>query len=185
MGRHASILSLGVRMSVAVLGADPGITGAIAALDHCGAVVTILDLPVREIPGISAEARYRFEIDPRALCQMLKEIVPPSDRGITFAIEQTSAVARMGQVTSSDLSSQAALAASRASIVAVAELMGFRVVRVRPQVWKKPYGKLKDKEEARQMALSLYPACKEISRKKDHNRSDALLLARYAHGELL
>lgn len=60
--------------------------------------------------------------------------------------------------------------------------IGIRVDTARPAVWKKYYGLRggpTQKEAARLKALSMWPSCTCLSRKKDHNRAEALLLADY------
>jgi crossover junction endodeoxyribonuclease RuvC len=49
---------------------------------------------------------------------------------------------------------------------------------VTPSVWKKAAGLSSDKEAARAQASKLFPDM-ELHRIKDHNRAEALLIARY------
>jgi crossover junction endodeoxyribonuclease RuvC len=56
-------------------------------------------------------------------------------------------------------------------------------VLVEPAKWKKHFRLPRDKEASRQMALRLFPAAHALlSRKKDHGRSEAALLAAYVGG---
>jgi len=51
---------------------------------------------------------------------------------------------------------------------------------VTPTVWKKYWRLTKDKEKSRALAIQIFPACaNHFSRKKDHNRAEAALIARY------
>lgn len=52
---------------------------------------------------------------------------------------------------------------------------------VYPQVWKRHFNLLKkDKDHSRLLAIELFPELEnKLSRKKDHNRAEALLIARY------
>ena len=50
---------------------------------------------------------------------------------------------------------------------------------VTPGRWKKYHGLTSDKDESRAKALSLWPSSTDFSRKKDHGRAEAALLARY------
>jgi crossover junction endodeoxyribonuclease RuvC len=51
---------------------------------------------------------------------------------------------------------------------------------VAPAVWKKHFRIGADKEEARRVALQLWPDRSDLfGRKKDHNRAEAALIARY------
>lgn len=53
------------------------------------------------------------------------------------------------------------------------------VVTVTPTLWKRSYALGSDKEKARALAIRLWPALPDLSRKKDHGRAEALLLARW------
>lgn len=59
---------------------------------------------------------------------------------------------------------------------------GMEVRLVHPQSWKRWAGlKGPDKEQSRQKALAMMPAAAPwLTRKKDHNRAEAILLALYA-----
>jgi crossover junction endodeoxyribonuclease RuvC len=51
---------------------------------------------------------------------------------------------------------------------------------VSPAVWKKKYGLSRDKEKSRALALRLFPDCAhQFARKRDHNKCEAALIARY------
>jgi crossover junction endodeoxyribonuclease RuvC len=53
------------------------------------------------------------------------------------------------------------------------------VVHVSPTKWKKYFGLSADKEEARALAISKWPASLHFRRKKDNGRAEAGLLALY------
>jgi hypothetical protein len=56
---------------------------------------------------------------------------------------------------------------------------------VNPQVWKKTFGLKSDKNESIACALRLYPAAaKFLARKKDHNRSESILIGHWLMREL-
>lgn len=65
-------------------------------------------------------------------------------------------------------------------IKAVIACSGVPLHLVSPTKWKGHF-KLpgKDKEAARSLAIQFYPGVSGLSRKADHNRAEALLLARY------
>jgi crossover junction endodeoxyribonuclease RuvC len=51
---------------------------------------------------------------------------------------------------------------------------------VTPRKWKSRFNLAAEKDEARAKALQLFPACADhFARKKDHNRADAALIAKY------
>lgn len=52
---------------------------------------------------------------------------------------------------------------------------------VTPTKWKKHFRLSADKEEARALAIRLFPSAECFKRKKDHGRAEAVLLARYGY----
>jgi crossover junction endodeoxyribonuclease RuvC len=56
---------------------------------------------------------------------------------------------------------------------------------VAPTVWKKHFKLDSDKEKSRALAMQLWPGCGLFSRKKDHGRAEAALIARYGLEVLL
>jgi Holliday junction resolvasome RuvABC endonuclease subunit len=68
------------------------------------------------------------------------------------------------------------------TFLGVATARSCQVTLVSPQVWKKKLGLSWDKEESRALALKLYPLAEPfLTRKKDHGRAEAILLAHYRH----
>ena len=55
---------------------------------------------------------------------------------------------------------------------------GLPLELVTPQAWKKRFGLNSDKEQARSKAIELYPNA-SLDRKKDHGRTEAILIARF------
>lgn len=159
------------------IGIDPGLTGAIAVLDHHGVPLAVRDLPVMPIAEAGPSATVKTEIDVRALYVLLRELVPADERAICV-LEHASAVG--GKNGEGGLMSKLSLAATKASIMAVLRLQGHDVRRVAPVTWKRHFGIGKEKGEALNLARSMYLGLPEIKRQKDHNRAEALLLARFA-----
>ena len=60
----------------------------------------------------------------------------------------------------------------------VVAALGWPLTLVEPEAWKRYFKLGKDKEEARALAQRLYPEV-DLHRKKDHNKAEALLIARY------
>ena len=65
--------------------------------------------------------------------------------------------------------------------------LGIQSIKVLPQRWKKATGLTgRDKDASRTLALALYPEmAKQLRRKKDSGRADALLIASWGQGELV
>ena len=142
---------------------DPGNTGALGMLDTESEAVAAFDLPLITIGN-------RELIDPYALSATLREHRPDE-----IWIELVGA--RPGQ----GLSSTGKFLYSAGVLWGVAGALNIPVTFCTPQAWKKEAGLIgMDKEAGRQLALRLYPhAAPFLTRKKDHGRADAILIARY------
>ena len=161
-------------------GIDPGISGAVAWLDHHG-TMRVIDLPSMPIPGIGEKAMVRTKIDARALAAHVRGVTPAGE----VARVVIEAVGVMGGKNNA-VQTQGALLRSLGAIEAVMECLRLPITYVAPQTWKGLYGLIdpklsptERKEAARQKALRLWPAHSALTRKRDHNRAEAALLANY------
>jgi crossover junction endodeoxyribonuclease RuvC len=147
------------------LGIDPGLTGAVAALDQDHQVVMLEDLPTVTRGG----GRVRREVDPAGLAHLLRPIAGEIRMAI---VEQVAS--RPGQGVASVFS----LGHTTGAIVGVLAALAVPYQMTTPRSWKKAAGLTADKDHARTLATRLYPTV-NLSRVKDHNRAEALLLARH------
>jgi hypothetical protein len=146
----------------AVLGVDIGLGGALALRRHDSWV--IIDTPV------TGDGKHR-EINGPALCSWLREQRPD------FAFVEF-ASARPHQGTSSTFKFGSVYGATKMALAACG--VPFSVVAARK--WKAVVGipAGADKEYSRRRALELYPeASRELMRKRDCGRSEAMLIAHY------
>jgi len=154
-------------MSVYCVGIDPGLTGAIAILKdgdfHC-----LFDMPTT-IKGGAGSVKY--EVSPSAILQFLHANLPSveSHKGI---VERVNGMP--GQAASSTFSLGDSFGCAR-SVLACA---GIPHIVVTPATWKKHFKLTSDKEQSRALASKLFPSA-ELHLKKHHDRSEALLMARY------
>lgn len=160
-----------------VLACDPGLTGAIASLDHHGHLRAVVDLPTCPIETAGPQAKVKRKIDARALRAILRDLVPADERAL-FVIED------MQLLGGSSVQTMGALAHTRGVIEAVALLCNLDVRFVRPQAWKRFYGLGSDKTDALKLARKLWAGWTEFSRQKDHNRAESALIARWALSNL-
>ncbi|WP_333992689.1 hypothetical protein [Burkholderia orbicola] len=70
-----------------VIGIDPGLTGAVAFVDHNG-LRAVHDLPTMPIVGIGPAATVQREIDPVALRDLLRASVPADEEAIAVEANQ-------------------------------------------------------------------------------------------------
>jgi crossover junction endodeoxyribonuclease RuvC len=149
-----------------VLGIDPGLSGAIAALDPAGRVVAVLDMP-----GLETGNGRRI-LNVLALRDALHSLMPIR----ACWVENVSAMPTDSRV------SAFAFGRSVGALEAACLLSGVPVQRVTPQVWKRAAGLPAGVPKAASVeaAMRLLPGCAPyLTRAKDHGRADALLIARY------
>ena len=148
-------------MSTAYVGIDPGKTGAIAIIADFVAV--------HDVPVVSALNDYDFY-------RMYKLLGKISYKYPYVRLSLERQQAMPGQGVSSTFQTGRGYGAWEA--LCWITTPDFKIVS--PRVWKKKLGLSKDKEASRKLAIKLYPSMEEmLRRKKDHNRSEALLLAHY------
>lgn len=160
-----------------VIGIDPGLSGAAAAINARGDV-SIIDLPTKpmEWSGIGTN-----RIDCRALARGLRTLFGAGDALIVCMEE----VGIMG-VGKNAIQTVGSLCGTACLILGALDIIGITPKTVSPSVWKKHYGLKRIQGEtdsawkARHCALAkkLYPAA-PITLAKHHNRAESLLIAHY------
>lgn len=167
------------------LGIDIGLSGALAVV-RGDQLLGMEDMPTREKPGTSM---VRREIDPKALRAAVLRLCDGSkDEAIAVSLEHVFALgpAAGGGGKSHGSAGAFSLGETRGSIRTVLELLGLNPEWVAPQTWKRRYGLIApkgenvDKNASRLKALELYPSA-DLARVKDHNRAEAILIARFGY----
>jgi crossover junction endodeoxyribonuclease RuvC len=152
------------------IGIDPGLTGAVAFLCSDG-TYNVADIPVIDT---SAKGKVRSMINARALANLIIDLDQSDFSRTTVMLEQTAAMP--GQGVSSMFSMGDSFGACRGVIAT----LGLSFELVRPAKWKKTMGLTDEKGMARAKAVQMFPNVGHLlSRVKDHNRAEALLLAEY------
>lgn len=140
---------------------DPGLSGAVAVT---GAQTTnsVYDLP-------TMGAGKQVILNGTALADILARVQVKH-----VVIEHVASMPKQG------VASTFKFGTAFGQIIGVVQALGLSHEFVRPNVWKKALGLSSDKEAARRRAIELFPGLAvELARKKDHNRAEALLLARW------
>jgi len=148
------------------LGIDPGLTGAVAAVDAKGRVHLLEDLPTIT----RGKGKVKRELDPAGLAHLLRPIAAD----IKIAV-----VEQVGSMPGQGVASVFSLGHSSGVISGVISTLGIPLQLVGPATWKKTFSLTRDKTMSRTVASRLYPEV-ALHRVKDHNLAEALLLARYA-----
>lgn len=163
-----------------ILAIDPGLSGAIAAMDESG-LLGVRDMPTRPIPNASGKTRN--EVDPKRLRDILRALGSLDEKTIVV-MEAMHAFMGGGEERKGSMSSQASLAATKAVICTVCELSDLSVTFVTPRTWQKWYGVKATaaettKQQSLRLARQLY-GMEFFARAKDDGRADAALIARWA-----
>jgi crossover junction endodeoxyribonuclease RuvC len=152
-----------------IVGIDPGISGAAAALypatkDHPSSICEAIDLPTRQ------DGRRR-RIDELRLADWIRQINPSR-----IVIEAVGPMPSDGRIAAFRFGMSVGV------IHTVCHMLGFEPELVQPLVWKSYYLLLdSDKEASRKKALRILPSARPfLPYKKDHNRAEAILIARWA-----
>jgi crossover junction endodeoxyribonuclease RuvC len=145
-----------------VVGVDPGLVGALAAVE----AARLLD--VIDVPCVGVKGGQR--VGALAIRNWIRQHAPVHcyiERAQGFPQQGRSSIFKFGRATG--------------AIEAVLACCEIPLTVVEPAAWKRfhhLYGK--DKEGSRQRALQLFPAAHSLlAHRKDHNRAEALLLATY------
>lgn len=151
-----------------ILAFDTGVTGALACA--AGGEFSVEDLPVTVTEKKSGAKRR--ELNAIELAAMISEIVDTDCP--TIFIEETHAMPSKGSLASFSQGFSLGL------IKGICTILGGRVIMVSPVTWKKKLGVTADKKTSMEAARKLFPnLAGSLSRAKDHNRAEALLLLYY------
>ncbi len=149
--------------AVIFIGIDPGITGAIAAIDDQARLVLCADLPVIRDHKLAW-------IDSNRLTDLL--IQCRNGRPARITVERSQAMP--GQGVASTFTTGCVLG----SILAACQRVAVPLSLVTAAVWKRSMGLDSSKSASLDKARLLFPDA-DLARVKDHNRAEALLLAEY------
>ncbi|AQH00222.1 hypothetical protein A9R05_07430 [Burkholderia sp. KK1] len=153
-----------------ICGIDPGLTGAVAFVDHNG-LRAVFDIPTKPIADVGPKALVKRQCDGRVLGEMLRQH-HAADESALVVIEDVQAIG------GSAIQTMGSMMHTKGLIEGVCAAKGYDVAFVRPQTWKRFFGLTADKAKCLEIARSLFGA-EYISRQKDHNRAEAMLIARY------
>lgn len=160
-----------------IISVDPGLTGALAMIDHRG-LQAVADMPIMA----KSSGTVKNQVNAAALTTLLQEWCNGHDKNeIMVLMEAQHAMGKQKNGRSQGASSNFSLGHTAGIIEGVVVAKGLPHEIVTPQSWKKHYGLDSDKEKARTLAQRLYPEA-SLARMKDHNRAEAILIAAYGYG---
>ena len=151
-----------------IIGIDPGLSGGIAILDDLK-IFDIYDMPI-----MSEGKKNKNQLNSAQLVNIIKKNIISS--GDTFLIvEQVSAMPGQG------VTSMFNFGQTFGSIKGICAALNLPIFFVRPAKWKKHFDLINSSKDAsRTKVIEMYPSISpRLSKKKDVNKADAILIARY------
>ena len=153
-----------------IIGIDPGISGAICFFEE-GQVKEIIDMPVMA----DGKKNKRQINGPQIYNEILNRINKLQKKDIIVVIEQVSAMPGQG------VTSMFNFGQSFGVLKGICSAMQLSMFFIRPAKWKKYFGLIKtEKDASRTKVIEIFPyISSELSRKKDSNKADAVLIASF------
>ena len=153
-----------------VIGIDPGITGAICFFDN-GELKDVIDMPT-----MASGNKNKKQINGSQIFNEISlRIQNYKPENINVIVEQVSAMPGQG------VTSMFNFGQSFGVLKGVCAAMQLPIFFVRPAKWKKHFDLINSSKDAsRTKAIEMYPSISDqLSKKKDVNKSDAILIARF------
>ena len=151
-----------------IFGIDPGISGAISVLEN-KKVIEVFDMPTM-IDG----KKNKRQVNGSQVANIVKERLNDNKETVVV-VEHVNAMPGQG------VTSMFNFGQSFGVIKGVCAALSLPIYFVRPTKWKKHFNLIKtNKDASRTKVIEVYPEISsKLSRKKDANKADAILIARY------
>ena len=151
-----------------IIGIDPGLSGAIAILEN-SKVLNIFDMPV-----MSEGKKNKRQLNSALLVRLIKDNILDAEE-VVVVVEQVNAMPGQG------VTSMFNFGQTFGAIKGICASLELPIFFVRPSKWKKHFELINSsKDSSRTKVIEMYPTmATELSKKKDVNKSDAILIARY------
>ena len=151
-----------------IIGIDPGLSGAIAILEN-NKIVSIFEIPV-----MSEGKKNKRQLNSAQLVKLLKDNISKNEE-VSVVVEQVNAMPGQG------VTSMFNFGQTFGSIKGICAALNLPIFYVRPAKWKKHFELINSSKDAsRTKVIEMYPSIStRLSRKKDVNKADAILIARY------
>ena len=151
-----------------IFGIDPGVSGAISVLENKKV------LEVFEMPTMIDGKKNKKQVNGSQVTNIFKERLN-NHKDIIVVVEHVNAMPGQG------VTSMFNFGQSFGAIKGICAALNLPIYFVRPAKWKKYFNLIKtNKDASRTKAIQVYPEISaQLSRKKDSNKADAILIARY------
>ena len=150
-----------------IIGIDPGLSGAIAILEN-NKVLNIFDIPV-----MSEGKKNKRQLNSALLVNLLRENIN-NEEEVAVVVEQVNAMPGQG------VTSMFNFGQTFGAIKGICAALDLPIFFVRPSKWKKHFELINaSKDSSRTKAIEMYPKLSnQLAKKKEVNKSDAILIAR-------
>jgi len=153
-----------------IFGIDPGVSGAISVLEN-KKVIEVFDMPTM-IDG----KKNKKQVNGAQVTNIIKErLGSEKEKEIAVVVEHVNAMPGQG------VTSMFNFGQSFGVIKGICSALSLPIYFVRPTKWKKHFNLIKtNKDASRTKVIEVYPEISsKLHRKKDSNKADAILIARY------
>ena len=155
-----------------IIGIDPGISGSICFFEE-GKILDVIDMPT-----MTDGKKNKRQVNGAQIYNEISKRVKKSEKkNIRVIIEQVSAMPGQG------VTSMFNFGQSFGILKGICSAMQLPMYFVRPAKWKKYFILLNSEKDARRTrAIEIFPYfSSELSKKKDTNKADAILIASFYH----
>ena len=155
-----------------IIGIDPGISGSICFLED-GIIKDVL-----EMPTMTEGKKNKKQVNGSQIYnEIFFRIKTSEKKNIKVVIEQVSAMPGQG------VTSMFNFGQSFGILKGICSAMQLPIYFVRPAKWKKYFNLINsEKDASRTRAIEIFPYfSSNLSKKKDSNKADAILIASYFH----
>ena len=151
-----------------IFGIDPGLSGALAILNE-KKIYEVIDLPT-----MSDGKKNKKQLNSAHLSKYIQSNIIDLNKSVVV-VEQVNAMPGQG------VTSMFNFGQTFGAIKGISASLNLPIYFVRPSKWKKHFDLLNSSKDAsRTKAIEMYPTfADQLSKKKDVNKSDAILIARY------
>ncbi len=151
-----------------IFGVDPGVSGAISVLENKKII------EVYEMPTMIDGKKNKKQVNGSQVANIIKERLN-DDNEIIVVVEHVNAMPGQG------VTSMFNFGQSFGVIKGICSALSLPIYFVRPSKWKRHFNLIKtNKDASRTKVIEVYPEISsKLYRKKDSNKADAILIARY------
>ena len=155
-----------------IIGIDPGISGSICFFEN-GKILEVIEMPTM----IDGKKNKKQVNGAQMFNEIIRKLGKDKNQDVRVVVEHVSAMPGQG------VTSMFNFGQSFGIIKGICAAMQLPIYFVRPAKWKKYFNLINsEKDASRTRAIEIFPYfSSNLSKKKDSNKADAILIASYFH----